>query len=65
MIKAKDMTQEQITHSFCSWCKYRRLFLGYTYWGCGLEEEKMEERCPYRHAVQKEEEKAKQSGVTH
>lgn len=66
MIKAKDMTQEQITHSFCSWCRYRRYVLGHLYWGCGLEENKMEELCPYRQAVRKEEEReAKQSDVSH
>lgn len=56
MIKAKDMTQAQITHTFCNWCKHRRYVLGHPYWACGLEEEKKEELCPYRLAVKKEEE---------
>lgn len=54
-IRKKDMTLEQITHTYCSWCGYRRLILGHTYWGCGLEEEKMEELCLHRKAVQQEE----------
>lgn len=62
-IKAKDMTLEQITHTFCTWCNYRRVSLGETYWLCGLEEKKKNELCPYMQAVQKEkeEEKAKQT----
>ncbi|MDK2887564.1 hypothetical protein SAMN02745218_02633 [Desulfofundulus australicus DSM 11792] len=58
MLKAKDMTMEQITHTFCSWCKYRRVSLGQTYWECGLQEKDLQERCPYRKAVRKEEEGA-------
>lgn len=65
MIKSKDMTQAQITHAFCNWCKYRRYVLGHDYWECGLEEEKREEHCLYRQAVRKEEEETGQSGVTH
>lgn len=64
MIKAKDMNEAQITHTFCNWCKYRRYVLGYTYWDCSLEEGKKEELCPYRQAVRKEEETA-QSGAAH
>jgi len=63
MIKAKDITQAQITHTFCNWCKYRRYVLGNPYWECGMEEEKREEQCPYRQAVRKEE--TEQSGVIH
>ncbi|MCL6478179.1 MAG: hypothetical protein K6T65_07155 [Peptococcaceae bacterium] len=55
MIKAKDMTPEQIAHTFCTWCDYRLLIAGNTYWGCGLKEKKKEELCLYRKAVQKEE----------
>ncbi|MCL5057427.1 MAG: hypothetical protein M1130_05430 [Actinobacteria bacterium] len=55
MINTKDMTQEQIAHTFCSWCDYRLFVAGNTYWGCGLEEKKREERCLYRKSVQKEE----------
>lgn len=55
MTKAKDMTLEQITHAFCTWCNYRRFVASYDYWGCGLKEEKKEELCAYRKAVQKEE----------
>jgi hypothetical protein len=55
MIKAKDMTQEQIAHTFCTCCDYRLLVAGNTYWGCGLEEKKREERCLYSKAMQKEE----------
>jgi len=58
MIKAKDMNQAQITHSFCSWCEHRRAVLSYAYWECALEEGKREERCPYRLAVRKEEKQA-------
>lgn len=55
MTKTKEMTQEQINHTFCSWCDYRRFVASNTYWGCGLEEKKKEERCLYSKAVQKEE----------
>lgn len=55
MEKAKDMTQEQINHTFCSWCDYRLLVAGNTYWGCGLKEDKKDALCLYRKAVQKEE----------
>jgi len=53
MTKVKDMTQGQITHTFCTWCNYRRFVAGHDYWGCGLEEKKMEELCSYRKAIQK------------
>ncbi|MCL6610207.1 MAG: hypothetical protein K6T66_01560 [Peptococcaceae bacterium] len=52
---ARDMTMEQITHAFCTWCNYRRFVASSTYWGCGLEENKKEELCLHRKAVQKEE----------
>lgn len=55
MTKAKNMTQEQIVHTFCTWCDYRLLVAGNTYWGCGLKEKK-EELCLYKKAIQKEEE---------
>ncbi|MCL6634971.1 MAG: hypothetical protein K6T29_04295 [Peptococcaceae bacterium] len=63
MIKVKDMNQAQITHTFCSWCNYRRYVFGRDYWVCGLDEKMMEEHCLYRQALRKEE--AKQSCVTH
>ncbi len=55
MTKVKDMTQGQITHTFCTWCSHRRFVAGYDHWGCGLEEKKLDELCPYRNALQKEE----------
>ncbi len=55
MEKAKDMTQEQITHAFCTWCEYRLFVAGNTYWGCRLEENKKEDLCLYKKAMQKEE----------
>ena len=55
MTKAKDMTQEQIAHTFCTWCEYRLLVAGDTFWGCGLEETKKEKLCSYKKAIQKEE----------
>jgi hypothetical protein len=63
MIKAKDMNQAQITHTFCNWCKYRLYVLGNTYWECSLEESKRDELCPYRLAVRKEEQQVGQSGA--
>lgn len=62
VIKAKDMIQEQITHTFCSFCNYRLLIAGETHWGCRLEEKKSEELCPYKQAVRKEE---NQTGEAH
>ena len=64
MTKAKDMTQEQIAHTFCTFCDYRRFVAGNTYWGCGLAEKKREELCSYRKTMQKEE-KVKESSVAH
>jgi len=55
MTKTKDMTPEQIAHTFCSWCNYRLLVASNTFWGCGLKEEKKEESCLYKKAIQKEE----------
>lgn|GEM_PF-1929026 len=43
LIKAKDMIQEQVTHTFCSFCNYRLLVAGETHWGCTLEQKKIEE----------------------
>lgn len=63
LIKAKDMIQEQVTHTFCSFCNYRLLVAGETHWGCTLEQKKIEELCPYRQAVRKEEEN--QTEVAH
>ncbi|MTI82680.1 MAG: hypothetical protein FH756_02035 [Firmicutes bacterium] len=54
--KAKDMTEVQITHAFCTWCKYRLLLAGKDYWGCSLDEVKKEELCSYRQAVKEQEE---------
>ncbi|MQL52961.1 hypothetical protein GFC01_11955 [Desulfofundulus thermobenzoicus] len=65
MIKIKDMTREQITHTFCSWCDYRRVVAGETCWVCGLDEQKLEELCAYRQALRRETEKAGQSCATH
>ncbi|MFZ5650559.1 MAG: hypothetical protein ACOY4I_06870 [Bacillota bacterium] len=53
--KTKDMTKEQIAHTFCTWCGYRLLVAGNTYWGCRLEDDKKEDLCLYRKEVQKEE----------
>lgn len=64
MTKAKDMTQEQITHTFCTFCDYRRFAAGNTYWGCGLAEKKREELCSYRKTMQKEEQ-VKENSVAH
>jgi len=55
MIKAREMSKEVINHTFCSWCDYRRMVASNTYWGCGLDESKLDERCPYRLAVKREE----------
>lgn len=52
--KIKDMTKAQITHAYCSFCVYRRFVASYEYWGCGLEESKMDELCLYQQAVKKE-----------
>ncbi|GBF34016.1 hypothetical protein DCCM_3127 [Desulfocucumis palustris] len=57
MTKAKDMTQGQIAHTFCTWCYYRLFVAGSDYWGCGLVEKKKEEHCSYKKALLKEEEK--------
>lgn len=55
LIIAKDMVQEQITHTFCSFCNYRLLVAGEIHWGCTLEKKKNEELCPYRQALRQEE----------
>lgn len=55
MIKTKDMNKEEINHTFCSYCDYRRVVASNTYWGCGLDEKKLDEQCPYRLAMQREE----------
>lgn len=68
VIRAKEMTPEQVTHSFCTWCRYRRYVLGHTYWGCALEgagEEKLAKLCPYRQAVAREEAAAKEGPGPH
>ena len=54
MTKAKDMNQGQITHTFCTWCYYRIFVAGHDYWGCRLEETKMDELCSYKKAIIKE-----------
>ncbi|MCF8010415.1 MAG: hypothetical protein K9L17_01685 [Clostridiales bacterium] len=54
-IKAEDMTQEQITHTFCSFCKYRCFAAGADHWGCTLDEKQKEEYCPYEQAVKNKE----------
>ena len=58
MIKAKDMNQAQITHTFCTFCNHRIFVAGHDYWGCSLEEKKKEETCSYRQAILKEASKA-------
>ena len=65
IIKARDMNKAQITHSFCTWCDYRRYVLGETYWGCGLPAEKLDELCLYRQAIRKEEKEEKEAGHVH
>lgn len=64
IIKAKDMTPEQANHKFCSFCNYRLMVAGQTYWGCSLDEAKKEELCSYERAM-KEEEKEEESGAAH
>lgn len=54
VLKAKDMTKAQITHTYCTFCVYQRFVAGYEYWGCGLEESKLEELCLHQQAVKKE-----------
>jgi phage-related protein len=56
MTKAKDMSPEQIAHTFCTWCDYRLMVASCTYWGCGLAEEKKDQLCAYKKTMLKEEE---------
>lgn len=56
MTKAKDMSMEQINHTFCTYCDYRRMVASNMFWGCGLAEEKKDELCAYKRAMQKEKE---------
>lgn len=52
--KARDMTEAQITHTFCSFCNYRVLLASQDYWGCRLEGTRKEKLCLYKQAVRKE-----------
>lgn len=59
-IKAKDMTPEQITHTYCNWCDYRFVGSGDVNWQCSLEEKNLDEKkkedlCMYKQALRKEE----------
>lgn len=54
VLHTKDMTKAQITHTYCTFCVYRRFVASYEYWGCGLEESKLEELCSYHQAIKKE-----------
>ena len=53
-MKAKDMNEGQITHTFCTFCNYRRFVAQSEFWGCGCEEQKKDEECKYRLTMQKE-----------